>query len=473
MDIISPYKEPDSPMSNAANTVVQEETITKRMTFQKEFFLYTDLILLHRPYVNDVLMVKNASNRPSFDICSFAAIMITDMASKLEITDLIYHSKSPMMAYALVMASRIHIYNATQPNPGKYNASKNFYICLSTLERLPQSKDKSSMLHDAFIDLELQYNNRFALLQETEEELRMQRLQMESNITKPVITAAQIVFAQNETERSKRQSTSEKPCDSAATVKLETSRSNSKIRLPTFKFFEHLPHKQKKKSKGSHANSFIYAKQKALKHNQKQKQRQTQGKNQNVFSSSPQMLAPSTSSPQPLEEQLQQQQKPQQLPQQLPHQSSSISFNNNNADQFFTEELQAQAIFGNQQQQQLFYNALLENTVNCPQLSQQFDYSTLPLQTYNFSPSAPPSEPHQFYDLDLDPMSNWDFAPPPLQTQQDNDLHGTYSIAPQANALGILVTATHQNNTSPMINNPSFHSNPLTIPGDAIYHHPA
>lgn len=177
-----PHTEPDSPITSAANVILPETIITKRMNFQKKMFLYTNLILLHRPYVNDSVVARNPS-RPSYDICTFAAIIITDSAYRLESNELIYHSKSPMIAYALVMALRIHIMNATtSPNSDKLSSDKNYYRSISTLEKLPQCRSPSSLLYDAIVDLKEQYDNRFVLAQEREDEMRVTQNQIEQNI---------------------------------------------------------------------------------------------------------------------------------------------------------------------------------------------------------------------------------------------------------------------------------------------------
>ncbi|KAG2192754.1 hypothetical protein INT47_008405 [Mucor saturninus] len=180
-DIMHPHTEPDSPISSAANVIPPETTITRRMNFQKKMFLYTNLILLHRPYVNDSVVARNPS-RPSYDICTFAAIIITDAAYRLEPSELIYHSKSPMIAYALVMALRIHIMNATtSPNSDKLSSDKNYYRSISTLEKLPQCRGSPSLLFDALVDLKEQYDNRFVLAQEREDEMRVAQNQIDQN----------------------------------------------------------------------------------------------------------------------------------------------------------------------------------------------------------------------------------------------------------------------------------------------------
>ncbi|KAI7906404.1 uncharacterized protein BX663DRAFT_483150 [Cokeromyces recurvatus] len=170
IDIIHPQKEPESPMSNLINFITEETHISRRMEFQKKLFLYINLILLHRPYVDDTLSIRNTSSRPSYEICSYAAIIITDTASKLDYKELMYHSKSPLIAYSLIMALRIHILNASTSNSEKYNANKNFQLCFTILSKLPQTQDTDSMLYDTLCDLQNQYNNRFLSILEIEDD---------------------------------------------------------------------------------------------------------------------------------------------------------------------------------------------------------------------------------------------------------------------------------------------------------------
>lgn len=246
-------KEPESPISSSPNVLVEETTISKRIAFQKQMFLCTNLILLHRPYVNDVLAVRNTSNRPSYDICSYAAVIITDSARKLDISELLYHSKSPMIAYALVMALRVHIMNATSANPEKYNASKNFSLSLATLSKLPQSQDTDSMLHHALIDLERQYNNRFSLEQEREDDNRMQQqLQQQMQMNQPIVTAAQIVFSPGTTEKRKeRPGSSDRSVSQSSVQQIDANAASSRNSI-VIKDYNHqidATNKKKKKAK--------------------------------------------------------------------------------------------------------------------------------------------------------------------------------------------------------------------------------
>ncbi|KAI8992015.1 hypothetical protein BDF20DRAFT_812687, partial [Mycotypha africana] len=156
-----PSEEPESPFSSVPNIVTEETPTARRLQTQKRLFLYTNLILLHRPYVSDILSKRNTNNRPSYDICSYAAIIITDLASKLDTSDLSYHSTLPILAYALIMAVRIHIMNASSSNPEKFNAKRNFDLSICILSKLPQSRDTTSMLYDSIQALEYKYHHRY------------------------------------------------------------------------------------------------------------------------------------------------------------------------------------------------------------------------------------------------------------------------------------------------------------------------
>ncbi|KAI8064297.1 uncharacterized protein B0P05DRAFT_233195 [Gilbertella persicaria] len=278
MDIMSPLKEEEP----ASPSLVQDESsISTRMAFQKKMFLYANLILLHRPYVNDVLTTRNTSNRPSYDICSYAAIIITDTASKLNPTELVYHSKSPLFAYALVMALRIHIMNATNANPEKYNAHKNFNLCLATLSRLPQAKNTCSMLHEALIDLEEQYTNRFLLAQEREDDIKLQQqLQQQMQLHQPVITAAQVVFSPGATDKRKDRPNSDASQGLTFNTPLEPGTGRLVIKhhnQPTDS-----AGRKKKKNKIVHDTPAMFVDSQQCR--QKQKQKQSQQKLQGVFS---------------------------------------------------------------------------------------------------------------------------------------------------------------------------------------------
>ncbi|KAI9273933.1 fungal-specific transcription factor domain-containing protein [Helicostylum pulchrum] len=171
-DIMHPHNEPDTPPSTLPNTSIPQTLVSKRMNFQKQMFFYTNLILLHRPYVNDVVPSRTCT-RPSYDICSYAAIIITDNACGLNDDDLIYHSKSPMVAYALVMAMRVHIMNASHTSSAdKFSSEQNYQRGLATLKKLPQYLNQCSLLFNALTDLTEQYNGRLTLVREPEDEER-------------------------------------------------------------------------------------------------------------------------------------------------------------------------------------------------------------------------------------------------------------------------------------------------------------
>lgn len=167
-----PHNEPDTPPSTSPNMAIPQTLVSQRMNFQKKMFFYTNLILLHRPYVNDVVPSRTCT-RPSYDICSYAAIIVTDIACGLNDDDLVYHSKSPMVAYALVMAMRVHIMNASQTSSAdKFSSEQNYQRGLATLKKLPQYLNQSSLLFNALTDLTEQYNGRLTLVGEPEDEER-------------------------------------------------------------------------------------------------------------------------------------------------------------------------------------------------------------------------------------------------------------------------------------------------------------
>ncbi|CAO3686008.1 hypothetical protein CU097_006789 [Rhizopus azygosporus] len=159
-DIMYPsMDEPESPMNQPVIIQREETTLSKRLDFEKKMFLLTNLILLHRPYVHE--MVRNNNSRPSNDICSYAAIMITDSAYRLDVNELIqYHSKSSILAYALMIALRIHVMNAATPSyADKFNADKNYSYSVEIISKLPQCAISHSLLSCALQDLQGQYRS--------------------------------------------------------------------------------------------------------------------------------------------------------------------------------------------------------------------------------------------------------------------------------------------------------------------------
>ncbi|KAG1499726.1 hypothetical protein G6F46_001279 [Rhizopus delemar] len=144
------------PSTSRDDSPQKQGTLTnKRLEFEKEIFLLVNLILLHRPYINDTV---KSNNRPSYDIFSYAAILITDAAYRLDTNELIhYHAKSPIIAYALITALRVHIINASTPNwADKFNADKNYNNSVETICKLPQLT-QYSLLNDSLQDLQEKY----------------------------------------------------------------------------------------------------------------------------------------------------------------------------------------------------------------------------------------------------------------------------------------------------------------------------
>jgi hypothetical protein len=134
--------------------------VKERLKFQKNIFFLTDLILLHRPYINDTISDRS---HPSLDICSYAATLIIFRTYELSEAAISYHANLPMLSYSLIIALRIMIMNAAHStNCLKYNSSKVCELGLQTLAKLPQTKSSESILSDALDDLRKHFYNREA-----------------------------------------------------------------------------------------------------------------------------------------------------------------------------------------------------------------------------------------------------------------------------------------------------------------------
>jgi hypothetical protein len=133
--------------------------VKERLKFQKNLFFLTDLILLHRPYIDDT----NDRSHPSLDICSYAAVLIIFRTYELGEASISYHANLPMLSYSLIIALRIMIMNAANnTNCSKYNSSKVCELGLHILAKLPQTQSSESILFDALDDLRKHFYNREA-----------------------------------------------------------------------------------------------------------------------------------------------------------------------------------------------------------------------------------------------------------------------------------------------------------------------
>ncbi|CAO3587270.1 unnamed protein product [Absidia cylindrospora] len=130
--------------------------------------LYTLLILLHCPYIHEhAIKAANGSSsnppRPSLDICSHTAMIITQLISDMSMETLNYLSKaSPMVTYALMLALRIHLINASVTNDQKLGAfgEINFEHTLELLRKIPVVEVTGTMLNGSVDSLESQYKQR-------------------------------------------------------------------------------------------------------------------------------------------------------------------------------------------------------------------------------------------------------------------------------------------------------------------------
>jgi hypothetical protein len=156
--------------------------------------------------------------------------------------ELIYHSKSPMTVYSLVMALRVHLMNAASANPDKSSADKSCTHGFETLRKLPQCQNNSSMLYDALIDLEEMFNNRQATSIDREDDNMHQRIQQQH-----VVTAAEVIFAPGTTENRKAGTISPKQ---EPETPVATPNATMAVSMP---YRHYKPHQNnKKRKKGSH-----------------------------------------------------------------------------------------------------------------------------------------------------------------------------------------------------------------------------
>ncbi|KAI7849514.1 hypothetical protein BDC45DRAFT_275398 [Circinella umbellata] len=85
----------------------------------KQLLLHTLLILLHQPYVDHSIPTnnggpkRNGESRHSFDICSYSAIIVTQLAYDLSKEELEYMVKRSAILYTLITAMRVHLMNAS------------------------------------------------------------------------------------------------------------------------------------------------------------------------------------------------------------------------------------------------------------------------------------------------------------------------------------------------------------------------
>ncbi|KAI8084808.1 fungal-specific transcription factor domain-containing protein [Halteromyces radiatus] len=152
-----------------------DENTTEGMTQLRHLYnirllaLYSLLILLHRPYIQEHLpkMASSSGNtsKPSLDICSHTAMIITHLLSDIPKDDLIYLSKlSPFITYALILALRIHLINASASHDQKLVAfgEISFEQTLDQLRTIPLATGSDTMLTEPIDYLETQYKQRKA-----------------------------------------------------------------------------------------------------------------------------------------------------------------------------------------------------------------------------------------------------------------------------------------------------------------------
>ncbi|KAG2173770.1 hypothetical protein INT43_005190 [Umbelopsis isabellina] len=137
--------------------------------------LHTLLILLHRPYI-----VDNAGNpnqkpsqskliisRPSLDICTYAATIITHICNEMSAKDLSLVAKLSSGLYAMITAIRIHLMNALCNDPKQVGVGEaNFERGLRLLRTI-SNETPGEMVLDTLYSLEQQYRSKGKQLMNT------------------------------------------------------------------------------------------------------------------------------------------------------------------------------------------------------------------------------------------------------------------------------------------------------------------
>ncbi|KAG0170314.1 hypothetical protein DFQ28_002261 [Apophysomyces sp. BC1034] len=153
-------KDPDVYKAGSDNN--HEKTEQGRFEHLKFFSLHTLLILLHKPYVDEEIYAKNMSPKPSLEICSYSAMIITHMASRVTRDELAYLVRSsPFILYAMMAATRVHLMNASCPADLRLTAfgEINFEKTMEIMQGLPQAF-QGSMLSESLTTLQSRYQQR-------------------------------------------------------------------------------------------------------------------------------------------------------------------------------------------------------------------------------------------------------------------------------------------------------------------------
>lgn len=137
------------------------DNIQQRFDHVKVLALYLLLVLLHRPYVDDVSTntssKKSGETNPSFEICSGSAIIITHLIRRLKPEELNYLVRRPICLHAMLTATRVHLMNASFPKDPEMTmyGEINFLRNMAILQNLSLAKTPNSILSktlNAFTD---------------------------------------------------------------------------------------------------------------------------------------------------------------------------------------------------------------------------------------------------------------------------------------------------------------------------------
>ncbi|KAI8993538.1 hypothetical protein BDB01DRAFT_701504, partial [Pilobolus umbonatus] len=136
---------------------LQNNATSGIFNLQQRLLFLVNLILLHRPYFN--ALSPSMHKQSSHQICSFAAIIITDELGKLDQDQLNYHSQSSITLYSLIVAIHIHLLNINIGQCELNRADDNFLLSMMVLQKLPQFSFDNPM-NSLISKLEEQYEDK-------------------------------------------------------------------------------------------------------------------------------------------------------------------------------------------------------------------------------------------------------------------------------------------------------------------------
>ncbi|KAI9251932.1 hypothetical protein BDA99DRAFT_186061 [Phascolomyces articulosus] len=140
-------------IKEAKQCLTQANPKQQQFEIIKQLILHTLLILLHQPYVdhsvpnNNGGPKRNGESRYSFDICTYSAMIITQVAFDLSQDDLQYMMKRSPVLYTLITAMRVHLMNAsyTADQESATHGEFSFLQSLAVMKRIQAAEQQLQM----------------------------------------------------------------------------------------------------------------------------------------------------------------------------------------------------------------------------------------------------------------------------------------------------------------------------------------